>query len=101
LPKIIIIGGVPGSLIRFRGDLIRQWINLGFEVVAVSAPAPELLEKELSALGITFKPIPLKRDQLNPFKDLIAILKLCKLIRMEKPDYIFAYTVKPIIFSAF
>jgi len=101
LPKIMIIGGVPGSLIRFRGDLIRQWINLGYEVVAVSAPAPEVLEKELSVLGVTFKPIPLKRDQLNPFKDLIAILKLCKLIRMEKPEYIFAYTVKPVIFSAF
>ena len=101
MPKVMIIGGVPGSLIKFRGDLIRQWIKLGYDVVAVSAPAPEIIEKELSLLGVTFKPVPLKRDQLNPLKDLIAIFKLCKIVRAEKPEYIFAYTVKPIIFSAF
>ena len=98
--KILIIGGVPGSLIRFRGDLIRQWLELGCEVVAVSAPATEVLEKELSLLGVRFKPVLFKRDQLNPFKDLVAIFQLGKIIRAEKPDLIFAYTVKPVIFSA-
>ena len=98
--KIMIVGGVPVSLIKFRGDLIKQWLSMGYEVVAVSAPADEALSKEIAGLGVTFKPIPVKRDSLNIFEDIKAMFKLYKIIKLEKPDYIFAYTVKPVIFSA-
>jgi len=97
--KIMIIGGAPRSLVLFRGDLIKSWIKLGLSVVALSAPAREDIEREIRSIGADFKSVPLKRDSLNPLKDLGLIWKLCKIIKSEKPDMIFAYTVKPIIYS--
>lgn len=100
MSKIMIVGGVPGSLIHFRGDLINEWLALGHKVTALAAPAIKNKEEKIIAMGVDFKPIPLDRDGTNPIKDLVALFSLKRIIQSEKPDVIFAYTVKPIIFSA-
>ena len=98
--KIMIIGGAPRSLILFRGNLIREWIELGFKVIAMAAPAKNDLLEEISNLGVKYISIPIERDRMNFINDLGLIFKLRKIIKVEKPEYIFAYTVKPIIYSA-
>ena len=100
LAKIMITGGTPGSLINFRSDLIKEWIKRGHEVVALSAPASQDLGKRLKELNVSFVPLPLARDVINPLKDLKLLVKLFSVIKYEKPDLIFAYMVKPVIYSS-
>ncbi len=97
--KILIIGGIPRSLINFRGPLLRALVAAGHEVVAASAPAPEDVVAELNAMGVRFCPVPLARAGLNPLGDLQTLFALRALIRREKPDCVLAYTAKPVIYG--
>lgn len=98
--KILIVGSIAGSLVSFRGDLIRAWIKRGFKVTALSRPAEELRREKIRELGAGYRPVPLYRDGMNPLQDLKLFFNLHRIIREEQPRYIFAYTVKPIIYSA-
>jgi len=49
LTKIFIVAGKNHFLINFRGDLIKEWLRLGCDVV-VAAPGEEVRE-EVTALG--------------------------------------------------
>ena len=96
--KIVIGAGFGGSLIRFRGDLIKSWLNMGYQVSAV-APGRET-EKQLRELGVDYYPIPLNRTGLNPFSDFRLICNFIRLYAQVKPDYIFLYTIKPVIYGS-
>ncbi len=101
MPKILIVGSVAGSLVNFRGDLIKQWRQRGFAVTALTRPAEAMRQANIRALGAKYRPIPLYRDGMTPLQDLKLLFSLRRIIREEQPAYIFAYTVKPIIYAAF
>lgn len=98
MAKIMIIAGLGRSLVLFRGDLIKEWQNLGHEVVA-AAPGEEV-KGDLEQWGVRYEPVPLKRAGLNPIKDIFLVLFLIRLLRREKPDYLFLYTIKPVIYGS-
>ena len=97
--KIIVIGGLASSLVNFRGDLIRAFIQNGYEVIAMSAHAESELVREIESLGCKFIPIPIERNGLNPISDLKLLITLCKLFNFHKPDVILSYTIKPVIWG--
>jgi len=97
--KIIIIGGLASSLVNFRGDLIRDFIANGHDVVAMSANAESELVREIESLGCRFIPIPIERNGLNPVSDLKLLISLWQLFRIERPNVIFSYTIKPVIWG--
>ncbi len=94
----MIIASLDSSLLRFRGELIQQWRASGYEVVA-AAPGSGMAGK-LEGLGVKYHSIPLRRTGLNPFKDLVLLLRLARLIRCERPGYMFLYTIKPVIYAS-
>jgi glycosyltransferase involved in cell wall biosynthesis len=96
--KILIVAGFGGSLIRFRGDLIISWLKMGY-IVTAAAPGREV-ENQLRDLGVDYYCIPLNRTGLNPFKDIRLLINLTRLYAKVKPDYIFLYTIKPVIFGS-
>lgn len=98
--KILLVGSIAGSIVNFRGDLIKAWIERGYQVVTLTRPSKEARKERIRALGAVHREIPIERDKINPWKDIKLILALRKIIREEKPEYIFAYTVKPVIYSS-
>lgn len=42
---------------------------------------------------------PLERKGLNPLQDARSLLALVRLLRTERPDYLFATTIKPVIYG--
>ena len=96
--SILIIAGLDSSLVRFRGDLIREWLAAGYEVVA-AAPGREV-EEQLEQIGVKYYSIPLSRTGLNPLRDLVLLVSLVRLIRVERPGRIFSYTIKPIVYGS-
>ena len=97
--KVIIIGGLASSLVNFRGDLIRSFIENGHNVVAMSANAESELVREIESLGCRFIPIPIERNTLNPVSDFKLLISLWQLFRIERPDVILSYTIKPVIWG--
>ena len=98
--RVLIIASFAGSLIRFRGDFIESLVANGFEVFTASPSYTEedlQLIKERGAHPIEFN---LQRTGLNPFKDFKSILELKSIMKENKIDLVFPYTVKPVIYGS-
>lgn len=96
--KILMIAPKTSTFINFRGDLMKAISNKGNEIVAV---CPETgFEKTLKELGARCVCINLKKTSTTIFDNLKYLKDLIKVIESEKPDKIFAYTIKPVIFGS-
>ena len=99
--KILRIGFVSNSawsVYNFRLDVIRHFIQQGYEVLVMAA------DDEYSALlvanGCRFVPINFNNRTENPFSDYLFYLHLKKLYRQYKPDVLFHYVIKPNIYGS-
>ena len=98
MAKIVIISHYSPSLINFRGDLIRAMVELGHKVICLGPEAG--FEQPLQELGADYRQIPLHRTGLNPLKDVKTLFSLRKVLKEIKPDIVFSYTVKPIVYGS-
>ena len=89
--KIFRITTVPVSLkILLKGQL--KFMSKYYEVVAISSPGYELLEIQRDE-GIRTSSVRMSR-QISPFKDIISIIKLIRLMHREKPLIVHSHTPK-------
>lgn len=98
MAKIAIISHYAPSLINFRGDLIKVMVELGHKVVCLGPEAG--FERPLQELGASYRQISLHRTGLNPLKDIQTLFSLRKALKEIKPDLVFSYTVKPIVYGS-
>ena len=96
--KFILISPKNRTAYNFRGDLVREIIACGYEVV-VTGPNRDNVDK-IEALGARFVEIPMDKNGVNPFADLRYERTLYKLFREEKPDIVLGYTSKPVIYGS-
>ncbi|MBE6734099.1 MAG: glycosyltransferase family 4 protein [Ruminococcaceae bacterium] len=96
--KFVLISPKNRTAWNFRGDLIRDIVNLGHEVI-VTGPNDIDVDK-IQALGARFIKIPMEKTGVNAAEDLRYINALRKLFKKEKPDITFGYTIKPVIYGA-
>lgn len=95
--KCIIVSPKNRTVYNFRGDLIKKIIDNGYEVV-VTGPNKINVDKIIE-LGARFIEIPNDKNGVNPFADLKYQKRLKKLFELEKPDVVFGYTSKPVIYG--
>ena len=63
--------------------------------------APEKgFEKDLATLGAQYRSIPLQRTGINPVKDLHTLWVLVGVLKELKPDVVFSYAIKPVIYGS-
>ena len=86
------------SVFNFRLDVIR-WLLKNNVKVIVFAPSDDYAEK-LTAQGCHFVEIDFNNKGENPVNDYLFYLKLRKLYRQYKPDFIFHYVAKPNIYGS-
>lgn len=96
--KIVFVAASSRCLIANRGDLIRQLISLGHSVSAL-VPKFDADEEALNSLGIPFEFIGLDRRHMNPLKDLKSCNELRIALNRLKPDVVFSYTIKPVVYG--
>lgn len=97
-PDVLIIAGNARSLIANRGDLIRAMQSKNLKVAAAVPTADYLSEVE--ELGITIYPVKMGRTGINPLHDLKFLVALIKLLRQVRPQAVFSYTIKPVIYGS-
>jgi len=98
--RILIVCSFHGSLLNFRGDLIIDLISSGYEVYCAAPDFEQKTMDQLHQLGAKTVEILMERTGLNPFKDLASIKNLKKVIQNNNIDLVFAYTIKPVIYSS-
>lgn len=97
--KIIMIAPKTSTFINFRGDLMKAISKKNNEIVVIS---PEKgFEDTLAKLGATkCRQVDLKKNSTTIIDNLKYLKNLTQIIKEEKPDKIFAYTIKPVIFGS-
>jgi len=97
--KIFFVASYADSLINFRLQLMQEFLAKGYEVVAL-APYDKVVKQSLENLNIRFIAIPLQRNGTNPINDIKLFFTLKKLFQTEKPNIVFAYTIKPVVYAS-
>jgi len=100
MSKILFCNNLLSGMLLFRRNIIDYFKDTGKEVVIVviKSDADEQYLKELT--GIKVYTIDVSRTSTNPFNDLRFFSIFWKILRAEKPDYVFNYTIKPNIYGA-
>lgn len=96
--KIVIVSPKNRTAYNFRGDLIKRIVACGHEVT-VTGPNRENVER-IEELGAAFVEISVDKNGINPFNDLKYQNALFDLFKREKPDIVFGYTSKPIVYGS-
>lgn len=96
---ILILGNDPKSLVNFRGALIEAMLGAGHRVSAAGAGRDAKADAWLAARGVTYHDVPMARAGLNPLTDTLTLARLVRLMRKVKPELLFAYTIKPVIYG--
>lgn len=103
--KILIICNSASGLEVFRGMLIRRLIkdgNIVSSIIPKSTENKELnAEKEIEKWGCKLIRIPMERRGMNPIKDINLLKSYYKTVKVEKPDLVITYTIKPNIYGGF
>lgn len=96
--KILFSGNTAWSMYNFRRKIFESCINSGIEVV-VTAPEDNIFSKKITDMGCKFIPVNLSRKGTNPIKDYNLYLSYKRILKEEKPDGCFFYTIKPNIYG--
>ena len=98
MKKFVLISPKNRTVYNFRGDLVREIIARGYEVV-VTGPDQTDVDR-IEALGTRFVELPMNKTGTNIAGDLRYCMSLAGILRREKPDATLGYTVKPAIYGA-
>lgn len=99
MKKIIIVAPLSESLTNFRGDLIKDFMNKGYNVITASPDLSKEYSDIFKQLKIINIPVNFQRNKLNPFHDLVSLIKLFKIFKKQSPDVILSYAIKPVIWG--
>lgn len=100
MKKIILIGTVASSFYGFRAELIHELLKKDYQIYAFTSDYTAEDLKKIKKLGAIPVVYSLNRGSLNPLSDLYATYKLSKQIKELKPDLVFSYFTKPVIYGS-
>ncbi|MGL5917891.1 MAG: glycosyltransferase family 4 protein [Cetobacterium sp.] len=95
--KIFFTANVLWDIYIFRYGVIKALIEDGHEVLVI-APKDSRIDF-FQELGIKHIEIEVSLRGVNPIKDFNLFLQLKKIYKIEKPDIVFHYTIKPNIYG--
>jgi len=99
LRRILVVGSLAESLVNFRGDLLRELKERGWDVIAAAPPGPSWVDEALARWQVRRVVLPLRRTGTNPLHDVALLRALRRQLRDEQPQALLAYTAKPVIYG--
>lgn len=97
---ILIIGNSSGSIIGFRMPIIKELLSLNYDVFVAAPTFDELELKRLDDLSIKAYSYHLNSSGVNPIEEIKTIRSICDILRVVRPDCVFSYFTKPVIYSS-
>lgn len=101
MKSFLIISSFFPSVLNFRGKLLEALKNNGLEIHIFAPDLKDFAEEKtkLESLGYFVHEVPMQRTGTNPTADLKTLCAMYKLIKQIKPNYVLAYTIKPVIYG--
>lgn len=97
--KILFVGNTAWSMYNFRRCVFIDLLQSGYDVIVVS-PKDAIYQEKIIQLGCRFVPISIDAKGTNPLADLKLLFSLKKILKVEKPNICFFYTIKPNIYGS-
>lgn len=98
--KILIFAHQASNLTGFRYELLKSLVKSGIEVFAVAPPNIGGVSEKMSEIGVKYEPLDYDRSSINPFKELGIIFAIMSIIKREKPDVMFSFMMKPVVYGS-
>lgn len=98
--KIMVITPHTPSLIWFRMEMMVDFLNRGYEVIAVGEESEETWKEYFGKYEILYRMIPIVRNSLNPFHDFRTIKAIKSLYRELRPQKVFLYQAKAVVYGS-
>ena len=97
--RIVVVSPKNKTVFNFRGDLIKNMITHGNDVY-VTGPNQEFVD-DILALGVKrFIEVPMVKDNTSVKDDLRYVVNLKHVMQEIKPDIVFAYNIKPVVYGS-
>jgi len=98
--KIVFICGGGDSLVRFRLEFIKRFLEQSYEVYAYAPEIRDEFLEELLKLNVKFEKISFQRKNLNPVNTFKSIIDITQKLKLHKPDVVFSYTHKSVVIGS-
>lgn len=98
--KIALVGTTANSILGFRRDVILSLVSQGHAVYAFAVDYTEQDKLKVQELGAVPMDYSLSRTGLNPLRDLRDTLALSRKLKEIKPDLMFSFFAKPVIYGS-
>lgn len=97
--RLLVLSSFAWSLVHFRGEMLKSFVKLGYEVHAAAPDMSPEISHELEAIGCVPHEISLSRQGINPLRDLIFLWRVFCLFRRIRPSVFLGYAIKPVIYG--
>jgi len=99
--NIVVIGTVSSSIVGFRREFINSLIAKGHKVYAFAVDYTDETRQQVTAQNAVPVDYVFNRTGMNPIRDIYDTWQLAKQLKRIKPDLVFSYFVKPVVFGTF
>ncbi|MBU6420724.1 MAG: glycosyltransferase family 4 protein [Gammaproteobacteria bacterium] len=96
-PRLLFFENNPAYFLSHRLPLARAAQGLGFEVQVASMPGKST--REIESAGFAVHTVRMHRSRMNPFAELLTLLRIRRLYRKLRPDLVYQVTAKPVIYG--
>ncbi len=97
--KVIVLTADANTLVYHRGDLIRDLAAHGCEIVTSAAEDYPHARAFVESVGGRHRPVRMARSTISLTRDWQTMRDMWQLFREEKPDALFAYTIKSVVYG--
>ena len=99
--KFLLIASYPESVLKFRKELLQSILSHSISVHLISPrfSSSKSDKKVIENMGITIHELSLSRSTINPLKDIYSFIKILLVLKEVRPQYVLAYTIKPVIYG--
>lgn len=98
--KIAVLSSHTSSLFWFRMDMMKDFIKHGHSVIALGPESELIWRNKFKEYGIIYKQFYVERNSINPIHDLRTYRELKEFMKKEKPDKIFTYQAKTVVYGS-
>jgi glycosyltransferase involved in cell wall biosynthesis len=96
---IVLLGNTARGVVNFWSVLVESLRAAGHRVTVFAPEGDVDADAAVRAMGVRLRHYPLDRKGLNPVRDMATLTALYRLFHREKPDMLFCYTIKPVIYG--
>ena len=96
---IVLLGNSSRGVVNFWSVLVESLRASGYRVSIFTPKGDTEADAAIRNMGAALHHYPLDRKGLNPASDMGTLAALYRLFLREKPDMLFCYTIKPVIYG--